>query len=126
MSIKANEFADYRYYRIVSDDMRFKSLAFKVLVNHAESKIQFSVAQCSEKDNFDKKIARKLLDDRFNNGGMFTAEYNPHFTLVENCMKHIHRLITDGNSSRQLQQLWNTYILIREVKFFDTVKEYLS
>jgi len=66
----------YRYFRKDKESLEHDgviSVGYEYTVNeNGQCKLQYAIALCSPKDPFNRKVARAILKDRFDNG--FVAE----------------------------------------------------
>lgn len=51
--------------------------------------LKFAIALCCNKDNFSKKIAKKIIDGRLEKGNCYTIDINSSFMQYKDCKKTI-------------------------------------
>lgn len=100
MSQRDIKFTDYRYHKA-----RYHfcpKVALKIEVNNDTDTILFAFAVCSPKDNFSRKYARVLLDERITDENQILGgQYNRERTLLENCQDITARTVDIFNKSKE-------------------------
>lgn len=75
-------FAEYRHHHIPVNGV--PAVTFKFEVNYTYNKLKVSFATCSPKDNFDRKIGRKIADERMDKGEFVVFDYDNTLSLNQN------------------------------------------
>ena len=101
MTNHVDTFTNYRYYKPKTHYS--PKIALKIVVNHTNSPktIKFSYAVCSDNDNFSRKFARNLTDQRMEIGDVLVGNYDPEISLIENA-KNITQSIAENLSVSHL------------------------
>ena len=82
--MKVDTFTNYRYYKPKTHNS--PKIALKIVVDHTnpQKTIKFSYAVCTSADNFSRKFARDLTDQRMENGDVLVGNYDTNISLIEN------------------------------------------
>lgn len=113
-------FIDYRYYK-----PKFhyaKKIAIKFEVNQDDALIMFSAAICSEEDNFCRKTAREICDERMQNNDCYVGKYDREITILENIREitsHTAQPNEDNKPSRFIRQLDDAFAEVEISKMID-------
>jgi hypothetical protein len=81
-----NGFEEYRYFHCKHIVFYTQALTIKFSVDQIKSRLSFSWACCSETDNFNRSVGKKLVDDRMKQGNTIGVKYNRDTPLIENAI----------------------------------------
>ena len=123
--IEHPDFVQYRYFRRKNGE-QLPALTFRCIVDHALCMMEFSVAHCTEKDNFSRTVGRKIADARFAAGETFICQYYPHLSLVENAVLGLYRDYLESHSAKDTDRIQTYFLtqLLTSARLISVVKEF--